>query len=160
MNKRQFEQLEKKNARIEKRYAKQLEKMAEQGKRRTRKIERLLNRKAQRDVERELKIQKNRKEALSHQQKIQANREKKELERTLGIIPPIKRKAKKHYSEFQGFFYNHKRQKYRVQFYYKGKRYALGEYETAEIAHNVYLVERANKVAEYENSLHLSTLHD
>lgn len=52
--------------------------------------------------------------------------------------------------ENKGYYFDHQRGKFRVQFTFNGKRYRLGRYETAEIAHNVYLVTLKNLKAERE----------
>jgi hypothetical protein len=59
-------------------------------------------------------------------------------------------KEKKHPKEFKGYYYDHDRDKFRVQFKYKGKRYVFGRYDTADIAHSVYLIERKKLVMEHE----------
>jgi antitoxin component HigA of HigAB toxin-antitoxin module len=52
--------------------------------------------------------------------------------------------------KFKGYYYDRDREKFRVQFKYKGKRYVFGRYDRADIAHSVYLIERKKLVMEHE----------
>jgi hypothetical protein len=55
----------------------------------------------------------------------------------------------------KGYYYDYKRGKYRVQFTYKGVRYRLGRYDTRELAHDMYLTEKAKikkMEKQYENT--------
>lgn len=60
------------------------------------------------------------------------------------------KRPKKKPEEFKGYYYDHQRQKFRVQFSVGGKQYRLGLYDTPEIAHRMYLIEREKKIKELE----------
>lgn len=150
MNKRQLERLEKKNQRLLRKEEQDIKKAISNGQK---KLARLIKRAERNRINRQtqsIQTEKTRKIALTHTQKIEANREKRALDRLFGVKPPLKRKPKKHPSEFRGYYYVAKRNKYRVRFTFNKKTYRLGEYDTPEIAHNVYLAERAKVVAKYE----------
>lgn len=54
-----------------------------------------------------------------------------------------KQSKKKKPEDFQGYYYDLARKKYRVQFRFGGKQYRLGAYPTHWEAHEVYLEERS-----------------
>ncbi len=153
LTKKQLQDLEKRNARIEKRYERLEKKMIERGKKKQETRQKKIKAKEQKK-EKQIEIAAKRKEKyLASKKTVAIVREEKRLQKeqskslaiAFGGKPKNERKLKKDPEDFKGYYFDHKRQKFRVQFRIGGKQYRLNYYNTPEEAHAVYLEERAKR---------------